>query len=66
MRNIAHNTFREIIRNKLLYVIVFFASVFIIFSLALGKLTLGENDKVIIDFGLAMIEVFGLITVLFV
>ena len=66
MFNIALNTFREIIRNKFLYVIVFFAFVFIVFSLALGKLTIGEDNKVIVDFGLAMIEIFGLIGVLFI
>ena len=66
MLNIAKNTFKEIIRNRFLYLILFFACVFIIFSLALGKLTIGESEKVIVDFGLAMIEIFGLIGVLFV
>jgi ABC-type transport system involved in multi-copper enzyme maturation permease subunit len=46
--------------------ILFFAFVFIIFSLALEKLTIGEGSKVIVDFGLSMIEIFGLIGVLFV
>lgn len=66
MLNIALNTFREIVRNRFLYMILFFAFVFIIFSLALEKLTIGEGDKVIVDFGLSMIEIFGLIGVLFV
>lgn len=66
MFNIALNTFKEIVRNKFLYLIIFFACIFIIFSLALWKLTIGEDDKVIIDFWLAMIEIFGLIGVLFV
>lgn len=66
MINIALNTFKEIIRNKFLYLIIFFALVFIISSLALGKLTIGDDDKVIIDFGLAMIEIFSFISVLFV
>lgn len=66
MLNIAKNTFKEIVRNKFLYLILFFAFVFIIFSLALSQLTIGQGEKVIIDFGLGMIEVFGLIGVLFV
>lgn len=68
MWNIALNTFKEIVRNKFLYLIMFFAAVFIIFSLALWKLTISgeESNKVIIDFGLAMIEIFWLIGVLFV
>ena len=66
MLNIAKNTFKEIVRNRFLYLILFFAFVFIIFSLALGKLTIGQSEKVIVDFGLGMIEIFGLIGVLFV
>lgn len=66
MINIALNTFKEIIRNKFLYLIIFFALVFIIFSLALGKLTIWDDNKVIVDFGLAMIEIFSFISVLFV
>lgn len=66
MWNIAFNTFREIVRNKFLYMIVFFAFVFIIFSMVLWKLTIGDDDKVIVDFGLGMIETFGIIWVLFV
>ena len=66
MLNIAKNTFKEIVRNKFLYLIIFFAFVFILFSLALGELTIGESEKVITDFGLGMIEIFGLIGVLFV
>lgn len=66
MLNIALNTFREIVRNKFLYLIIFFAFCFIGFSLALGGLTIGDDEKVIVDFGLAMIEIFGLIGVLFV
>ncbi|MFA5917315.1 MAG: ABC transporter permease [Candidatus Gracilibacteria bacterium] len=66
MLNIALNTFREITRNKFLYLIVFFAFVFIIFSLSLGKLTIGDDSKIVVDFGLAMIEIFGFLSVLFV
>lgn len=66
MLNIALNTFKEIVRNRFLYLILFFAFVFIVFSIALGNLTIGESEKVIVDFGLAMIEIFWIIWVLFV
>ena len=66
MLNITKNTFKEIVRNRFLYLILFFACVFILFSLALGNLTIGQSEKVIVDFGLGMIEIFGLIGVLFV
>ena len=58
MLNIALNTFKEIVRNRFLYLIVFFAFVFILFSIALGRITIGESSKVIVDFGIAMIEIF--------
>lgn len=66
MLNITKNTFKEIVRNRFLYLILFFAFIFILFSLALGNLTIGESEKVIVDFGLGMIEIFWLIGVLFV
>lgn len=66
MLNIALNTFKEIVRNKFLYLILVFWFLFIVFSLSLSKLTIWEWDKVIVDFWIAMIEIFGLIGVLFV
>lgn len=66
MLNIALNTFKEIVRNKFLYLILVFAFLFIIFSISLSKLTIWEGDKIIVDFGIAMIEIFGLVWVLFV
>lgn len=66
MWNITLNTFREIVRNKFLYMILFFAFIFIVFSITLGKLTIGDDNKIIVDFWLAMIEFFWLIGVLFV
>lgn len=66
MINIALNTFKEIIRNKYLYMIVFFWLIFIAFSIILWKLTIGEDSKIIVDFWLAMIEIFWLLWVLFV
>lgn len=66
MFNITLNTFKEIVRNKFLYLIIFFAFVFIVFSILLGQLTIWDDNKIIVDFGLAMIEIFGLVWVLFV
>lgn len=66
MLNIAINTFKEIVRNKFLYLILFFAFIFIIFSISLGKLTIWDDEKIIVDFWLAMIEIFWLLWVLFV
>ena len=66
MFNIALNTFRELARNKILYMIVFFGVALIGFSLVLATLSLGQSDKIVVDFGLAMVEVFGIISVIFI
>lgn len=66
MINIALNTFKEIVRNKFLYLIIIFALLFIVFSISLWKLTIWEQDKIVVDFWIAMIEIFGIISVLFV
>jgi ABC-type transport system involved in multi-copper enzyme maturation permease subunit len=66
MLNIALNTFKEIVRNKFLYLIVVFWFLFIIFSLSLWRLTIWEDNKIIVDFGISMIEIFWLISVVFV
>ncbi len=66
MLNIALNTFKEIVRNKFLYLILFFAFIFIVFSVSLGKLTIWDDTKIIVDFWLSMIEIFWLVWVLFV
>lgn len=66
MFNIAFNTFRELARNKILYLILFFAVLLIIFSLALASLSLGQTEKIVLDFWLSMIEIFGLVSVVFI
>ena len=56
---IAGNTFRENIRDKILYNLILFALLMIVSSFLLGQLTLGLENKVIIDLGLTSISVFG-------
>ena len=63
---IAGNTFRETIRDKVLYNLILFALVMILSSLALGQLTLGNEDKVILDLGLASISIFGTLIAIFI
>jgi hypothetical protein len=65
MFNIALNTFREIIRNRFFSLIIFLSVILISLSLGLDSLALGENKRVIIDFGLSFIELSGLAVILF-
>ncbi len=66
MFNIALNTFRELKRNKILYMILFFGILLIIFSLALASLSLWQTEKIVLDFWIAMIEIFWLVSVIFI
>ena len=63
---IARNTFRESIRDKVLYNLILFALIMIFSSLALGQLTLGNEDKVIVDLGLSSISIFGMLISIFI
>lgn len=63
---IGKNTFKEVIRDKILYNILFFAILIIGFSVLLGKLSLGEQLKMIKDMGLACISLFGTLIAIFV
>lgn len=65
MFNIALNTFREIIRNRFFSLIWFLGIVFILLSLVLDTLALGEIRRVLFDFWLSFIEITGFAIVLF-
>jgi ABC-type transport system involved in multi-copper enzyme maturation permease subunit len=63
---IAGNTYRETIRDKVLYNLILFALIMILSSLALSQLTLGNEDKVILDLGLSSISIFGTLIAIFI
>jgi ABC-type transport system involved in multi-copper enzyme maturation permease subunit len=63
---IAINTFREAVRDKVLYSLLFFAIALIGASVVLNKLTIGQQTKIITDFGLASISIFGTMIAIFV
>lgn len=53
------NTFRETIRDKILYALLFFAVVLIFTTLVLGEWSLHEEIRVTTDLGLAGISLFS-------
>ncbi len=55
------NTFRETIRDKILYGIVFFAVVLILATFVLGEWSLHEEVRVTTDLGLAGISLFSIL-----
>ena len=62
---IAKNTFRETIRDRILYGILGFAFIFILFTLFLGSISLGEDLQIIRSLGLAGIYLFSIIITIF-
>jgi ABC-type transport system involved in multi-copper enzyme maturation permease subunit len=62
---IAKNTFKETIRDRILYGIFAFALLFLISTVLFGSISLGEDIKVIRDFGLAGIYIFSIIITIF-
>ena len=63
---VAGNTFREAVRDKVLYVLLFFAMVVILGSRALGWISVGQDLKIVKDFCLASMSVFGALIAIFV
>lgn len=63
---IAINTFREALRDKVLYSLIFFSMMMIGISIILDHLSVGERAKLIKDFGLASISLFGVLLAIFV
>ncbi len=59
IRVIAFNTFKEAIRDRILYLLLFFAAVSIVLSRILALLTVGDRVKIVKDVGLASISLFG-------
>ena len=66
IRAIALNTFREAVRDRILYLLLVFALVMIASSRVVGVLTVGDENKIIKDVGLAAISLFSVLTAIFV
>lgn len=58
---IALNTFREAIRNKILYSILLFAFVVVGISAIFGSASIGDQMKFVKDFSLMSISLFGVV-----
>lgn len=59
------NTFREAVRDRVLYGVVGCATAVLLFSLALAELSLNEQQRVVMDIGLASISLFAVIVAVF-
>lgn len=63
---IAHNVFRETIRDRVLYLLLVYGFVLVGAQFLLPEVALQAHDKIILDLGLAGINFLGLIIAIFV
>jgi ABC-type transport system involved in multi-copper enzyme maturation permease subunit len=62
---IALNTFREAVRDRVLYGVVGFGALVQLFALALAELALDQQARVVRDVGLASVSLFSVIVAVF-
>ncbi len=63
---VALNTFREAVRDRVLYNLVFFALLMMIAAIAVGQISIGIEQTVIVTLGLSAISVIGLLISVFI
>jgi len=63
---ISLNTFRETIRDKVLYNLVFFVIGLLFLSVIVSEWSIGQESKILKDFGLTIITLFGLLIAIFI
>src|SRR3982074_1594291 len=63
---VALNTFREAVRDRVLYNMVFFALVMMAAALLVGQISIGIEEIVIVTLGLSAISIIGLLIAVFI
>lgn len=63
---IGSNVFREVVRDRILYIIALYALLLSGAVMLIPQIAGGAEDKIILDFGLAAMSVLGLIVAVFV
>jgi len=63
---VAANTFRETVRERVLYNLVFFAILMTLAGLLVGQLSIRQDEKILKDIGLAGMDLFGTLIAVFI
>src|SRR5438046_268399 len=63
---VAWNTFREAVRDRVLYNLLFFALVMMASSIIAGQISIGIEETVIVTLGLSAISLIGLLIAVFI
>jgi Cu-processing system permease protein len=66
IRVIAANTFREALRQKVLYLALAFMLLLVLAAQVLSPLALGEGARIVRDVGLSMVSLFGMFLIVMV
>jgi ABC-type transport system involved in multi-copper enzyme maturation permease subunit len=66
VRSVAGAVFRESVRDRVFYNLVFFAVLLVGASILIGQLTAGQDVKIIKDLGLSATSLFGVFIAIFV
>jgi Cu-processing system permease protein len=62
---IALNTFRETVRDRIIYALILFAAIVTVLGIILGSLSVGQDIRILKDIGLAAIALIGGIIAVF-
>lgn len=63
---VALNTFREAVRDRVLYSLVFFGLLMMAAAILVGQISIGIEDTVIVSLGLSAISMIGLLIAVFI
>ncbi len=66
IRTIAFNTFREAVRDRVLYNLIVFALLLVGAALLFGEISIGIERQVLVNLGLTAISLFGLVIAIFI
>lgn len=66
VRTIAVNTFKETVRDRILYSLLIFAIVMIGVSYFIAELSVGDFERIVINFGISFVHIFGALIAIFI
>lgn len=66
IRHVAANTFREAVRDRVLYNLVFFALLMVGTTPLFGKISIGLERIILVNLGLTAISLFGIVIAIFI
>ena len=64
--SISFNTFREAVRDRVLYNLIFFALLLVAASLLFGQISIGIERIVLVNLGLTAVSIFGVVIAIFI